>query len=274
MREGYYQKLRLLFGTRLLESHQMAEKIPIKVVIENAVLKSSRDDFDWQRVATVYIRSDEYRVMAPTKASGHALDWRDHLIVRHIGSQGYTDVTKDMFGILALRETEVELIARRNVENRPARMNPDGMHYDAFICLHGHILNSSVGGYDGKFCDKCGLQIIADCPHCKTPIRGQFVNSRVMHYTAPNFCHDCGRPYPWMEDRLKTARALLDNDDHLKLEDRERLWGLLQYVMSSPKADLAPAKRKLIEIGLGKAAQATKELVMEFMAKYAAEMSK
>ncbi len=77
-----------------------------------------------------------------------------------------------------------------------------------------------------------------------------------------------------MEDRLTTARQLLDNDDKLTLEEREELWDLLRFVMSSPKADLTPAKRKLIDIKLGKAATYTKELVIEFLVKYAAEMSK
>jgi hypothetical protein len=46
-----------------------------------------------------------------------------------------------------------------------------------------------------------------------------------------------------MEHRLQTARELLDHADKLTLEDREKLWGQLQYVMSDPKSDMAPAKR-------------------------------
>ena len=73
---------------------------------------------------------------------------------------------------------------------------------------------------------------------------------------------------------MRTARELLWHDDKLLLEDREKLWGLLQYVMSDPKADLVPAKRKLIEIGLEKAAKVTRDVVTDLVAKYAAEMSK
>jgi hypothetical protein len=74
---------------------------------------------------------------------------------------------------------------------------------------------------------------------------------------APPFCHNCGKPYPWMEDRLQTAKELLYHDDKLSLEEREKLWGLLRYVMSDPKSDLAPAKKKLFEIGIAKALPAT-----------------
>jgi hypothetical protein len=77
-----------------------------------------------------------------------------------------------------------------------------------------------------------------------------------------------------MEACLQTARDLLCNDDKLLLEEREKLWGILQYVMSDPKADLVPAKKKLFEIGIAKALPATRELLLDFMAKVSAEMMK
>lgn len=77
-----------------------------------------------------------------------------------------------------------------------------------------------------------------------------------------------------MEDRLQTAKELLYHDDKLSLDERKELWNLLQYVMSNPKSDLVMAKKKLIEINLTKAAAATRELVMDFLAKYLAEISK
>jgi len=90
----------------------------------------------------------------------------------------------------------------------------------------------------------------------------------------PKFCYKCGKPYPWMADHLQTAKELLDHDDKLTLEDREKLWGQLQYVMSNPKADLAPAKRKLFEIGIAKAVPATREFFLDLMAKLGAELMK
>ena len=77
-----------------------------------------------------------------------------------------------------------------------------------------------------------------------------------------------------MKDRLETAKELLDHDDNLSLEERKKLWNLLEYVMSDPKSDLAPAKKKLIEINVAKAAAATREFVTDLLAKYFAEMSK
>jgi hypothetical protein len=77
-----------------------------------------------------------------------------------------------------------------------------------------------------------------------------------------------------MQDRLQTARELLYHEDRLTLEEKEKLWGLLQYVMSNPKSDMAPAKRKLFEIGIEKAIPATREFFLDLMAKLGAEMMK
>lgn len=51
-------------------------------------------------------------------------------------------------------------------------------------------------------------------------------------------------------------------------------WGLLQYVMSDPKSDLVPAKKKLFEIGIAKALPATREFFLDLMVKLSAEMLK
>jgi hypothetical protein len=44
--------------------------------------------------------------------------------------------------------------------------------------------------------------------------------------------------------------------------------------MSDPKSDVAPAKRKLFEIGIAKAVPATREFFLDLMAKLGAEMLK
>ncbi|HMH05897.1 MAG TPA: hypothetical protein VK579_04365 [Terriglobales bacterium] len=44
--------------------------------------------------------------------------------------------------------------------------------------------------------------------------------------------------------------------------------------MSDPKSNLVPAKKKLIEFSLAKAHPATREFFLDFMAKFAAAMSK
>ena len=80
--------------------------------------------------------------------------------------------------------------------------------------------------------------------------------------------------YPWMQERLRTAKDLLRHADKLSPEDRDALYADLEYVMVNPKGDLAPAKRRLIDIRLDAAGQFIREAVLELMAKTAAEMMK
>lgn len=153
--------------------------------------------------------------------------------------------------------------------------------YDvAQVCLNGHVVNFFAGSqpqHNAKFCSTCGERTIVQCPQCKTQIPGHYHMLGVISFLpdfVPAFCHNCGKPYPWMEDRLQTAKELLYHDDKLSLEEREKLWGLLQYVMSDPKSDMVPAKKKLFEIGIAKAAAGTRDVLLDLLAKYAAEMSK
>ncbi len=155
--------------------------------------------------------------------------------------------------------------------------------YDAAqICVQGHVINmfaESDQGRNQEHCSSCGSLTIMGCPRCQEPIHGYHHDAystavESVPTEAPSFCHKCGKPYPWMEDRLQTAKDLLYHDDKLSLEEREKLWGLLQHVMSDPKSNLAPAKKKLFEIGIGNALPATRELLLDFMAKLGAQMMK
>ena len=74
------------------------------------------------------------------------------------------------------------------------------------------------------------------------------------------------------DDKLRSAHDLLFHDDKLTHEEHKELWNLLQYVMSSPKDDLAPEKSKPIGINIQNAAEPIKDVVTDFLA--AAEMSK
>ncbi len=252
----------------------------LKVVLENAILRGSPQEQFLQRVATVYLDSgEEYRVYAPPKATGDALEWMDHFSVHQPAEEGFGGAEVSVTGEHehSIIHQVIETLERRKLDADIWKWgeHSDARYYAAQICLRGHV-QSSDGKTDfkrGEHCPQCGDACIDACQQCKAPIRGQdlYLTSG---YVRPSFCYKCGRPYPWMEDRLQTAKELLYHDDKLSLEERDKLWGLLQYVMSDPKSDLVPAKKKLIEINLGKAAAATREFVMDLLAKYAAEMSK
>lgn len=248
-----------------------------KVVIKQAALGGSPDPHSLQHVASVYIRGKEYRVYAPHDATGSALDWTKHWAIRESVSDFFNGYSESEGGVrvLVIRLAEQELRKQQAIEPGRTGRHPDGKHGAAQICMTGHVRHCDGMPFNSEeFCYECGAKCIDACQHCKEPIRGTRSYSSPLDYQRPSFCHACGRPYPWMEDRLRTARELLYHDDHLTQEDRESLWPDLQYVMSNPKADLVPAKRKLIDIKLGKATQWVREAILDLIAKTIAEMTK
>ncbi len=253
----------------------MTDNLATKIVLEQTVLQGANYPDLLQRVATVYIDGKEYRVSAPPKAKGEALDWFPHFVVRRLVDFNAEEEIHDAFGVLALKAVKEELEKKKRDAAREWGRHPDGLHCDAQICLSGHIQQCDGTPFNSKaHCTKCGAPCIDECPRCGELIRGAEIYKPTSYYSRPQFCHGCGHPYPWMEDRLRTARELLEHDDKLSLDDRNDLWGDLQYVMSDPKADLVPAKKKLIEIKLGKATQYVREAILDLMAKTAAEVLK
>jgi hypothetical protein len=248
-----------------------------KIQIQNAVLRGLPQDWLFQRVASLYSSDGEaYYVYAPARAKGDALEWVEQFVVRQVSEsgQGENDVT-DGRKVFIINQVKVQLEKSKLSSDIWTSENNDAHYYSGQICLRGHVRSA-----DGKspvvkreYCQQCGDAVINDCPSCEAPIRGQdlYLNHK---YLRPSFCYQCGRPYPWMGDRLQTAKELLYDDDKLSLEDREKLWDLLKYVMSDPKSDLVPAKRKLIEIRLAKAGAVTRDIVTDLVAKTIAEIAK
>jgi hypothetical protein len=254
------------------------QQMTVNVVIENGILAGSDYDADAQRIATVYVDGERYHVVAPAKLRGEALKFTDHFSVRE-PSKDALDFGAE-FAVTDGRKAVIvkavaEELRRQKRNSGPVGLTPDGLYYEAQICIRGHVQSYAGTPYTpGDHCSKCGSACIDECSTCQEPIRGLAVNTKWTGFDPPSYCHGCGQAYPWMQERLQTARELLYHDDKLTLDEREKLWGLLQYVMSNPESDLVPAKKKLFQIGLAKALPATRDLLLDFMAKLGAEMLK
>jgi hypothetical protein len=231
-----------------------------KVVIENAILRGSQDR-SVQILARVYSDGgEEFRVIVPEKATGDPLDWLPQFHVRTLGKElfaGEEIVTNGRSRSITQR-VEASLKQRKlDADIWNWGEHPDGRFYGAQICLRGHVQRSD-GKTDfkrGEHCPSCGDACIDACQQCNAPIRGSGVYESPLDYERPSFCYNCGRPYPWMEDRLQTAKELLNLDDKLSLEEREKLWGLLQCVMTDPKSDMVPTKKSSSRLALAKRRQ-------------------
>lgn len=108
-------------------------------------------------------------------------------------------------------------------------------YYTAQICLNGHCINSyhefmssnpyfsQKGTSDNKFCEKCGEANIIECPVCKKPIRGSSSGSVVIPYSTPNYCYNCGKPFPWLERKMKAAIEMVELEETLSSEEINNL---------------------------------------------------
>src|SRR5437867_712003 len=117
----------------------MLGPLETKVVLRQPVLKGSSQSGALQRVATVYIDGTEYRVYAPSEATGNALDWCEHFSVRQLDGANSEVEVRDVHGILALKSVRDELQNIKREDVRAKGMHPDGKHCAAQICLHGHV---------------------------------------------------------------------------------------------------------------------------------------
>src|SRR5450759_2909448 len=80
------------------------------------------------------------------------------------------------------------------------------------------------------FGGKCGAPTIMACEHCGAAIRGYYHKAGSLgsvDIDRPAFCLKCGEPYPWTDAALEAARAMADELDRLKPDEREALKGSL-----------------------------------------------
>ena len=103
-----------------------------------------------------------------------------------------------------------------------------GYYAQAAICKNGHVETEDTSFYSGgRFCKKCGEEIINSCPNCGTAIQGEYYEPGVigiLPYTPPSYCHNCGKPYPWTMARIEAAKMLI--------EDTDELWGYLREIQT------------------------------------------
>jgi hypothetical protein len=134
----------------------------------------------------------------------------------------------------------------------------EGRFTTAAICRHGHVITADIerfGEKVTKFCSQCGAEVGVICRECQTPIHGHYVPPGVPGvggaFTAPAYCHDCGKPYPWTTEKISAAKDLADEVEGLTPEDRTKLKSALDDITTGgPKAEASAARIKRL---LGKA---------------------
>lgn len=101
--------------------------------------------------------------------------------------------------------------------------------------------------HNRNFCERCGAETITICESCKVEIHGYYIVQAVIfsrsEFKIPYFCHNCGKPYPWTETKIKIAQERIKELEDVSSEDREILNQNIQNIaVDNPKTELATMK--------------------------------
>jgi hypothetical protein len=120
------------------------------------------------------------------------------------------------------------------------------------------------------FCTQCGAANISACQHCQTPMGYEYLGDR------HSYCGACGKPFPWTETALTTAREYTDELEELSSEDRTILKATFtDLAVDSPKTEIAASRFKRILRKLAPdAAETIRKTIVEIASETAVKLLK
>lgn len=150
------------------------------------------------------------------------------------------------------------------------------IQYAQSVCLNGHQASDNVswGVQTTGFCDKCGTKLISICPSCKNPIPGSidpndynsdvFILSGPTVTPVPKYCNSCGKPYPWTQSAIDSAKELIEMSE-LDSTDKESFnESIPDLLVDTPKTKLAITKFKIYTSKIGSGiADGLKEVLVD-----------
>lgn len=149
----------------------------------------------------------------------------------------------------------------------------EGYYTTAEVCPNGHHTTASAEtspALRSNFCPEWGEATFTNCKDCGGQIRGDYHVPGVVgfwEWSPPNYCHQCGEPYPWTTRRLATAKAMADEIDRLTPQDREILkQSLPELGRDSPRTDLAVTRYSKLREKMGKTAASAFDKVVGALA--------
>lgn len=113
---------------------------------------------------------------------------------------------------------------------------PTEKYYPGYICENGHEQMNESNNY----CPDCGAKIFNRCEHCDDVIKRGYNDGEPIFanpynpdelsgyehfqipfddFKVPNYCHNCGEPYPWTEKFLREYKEILE----LQTEDMDKI---------------------------------------------------
>ena len=146
------------------------------------------------------------------------------------------------------------------------------------VCENGHQITAMYERNPERhqeYCDKCGSKTMTKCLQCNVEIRGYYHVPGV--YVAggtavPSHCFNCGKPYPWTENKIVTAIQMFAEFGNLDAEEKKTIDEDIKNIAKDiPQAELSARRIKRI---WAKGTKIAYSVLMEFASKTAAEVLK
>lgn len=120
-------------------------------------------------------------------------------------------------------------------------------YHQALVCLNGHLINEDADvnpAKNCKACPKCGADTLSECSACGKSIRGAYWESNGYFIESDccrlaNFCHACGKPYPWTERKQEALKELLNEVIEQEAERLKLVESIPDIITETPRSDLA-----------------------------------
>ncbi len=150
----------------------------------------------------------------------------------------------------------------------------------AQVCRSGHLVLSSLQRFPQfrkSFCEDCGAPTIDQCQTCGWPIAGLGPNSWMGGggpFKPPNYCGECGSPFPWTATALAAAKEYTDDLDQLSLEEKDALKSTFADLTSdTARTPLAASRFKKVTNKIGPVASSILQKIIETVLTDAAKKS-
>lgn len=147
-------------------------------------------------------------------------------------------------------------------------------YHTAQICLNGHAIDC-YSANEEKFCSKCGAETIQKCPNCNEIIRGKVRDAGFVDctkYITPDYCYNCGKPYPWTQSKLEAMKELIEFDEELSSEEKSYMSENIQNLtIDTPKTKVVATKFGMF---LRKAGSFTGNAIRDILVDIASEAAK
>ena len=157
------------------------------------------------------------------------------------------------------------------------------------VCENGHQITGCYKGdkladiLNGKkkpmeFCQKCGAATMVACSSCDNEIQGDKLKDNygtwdtIKRATVPSYCRNCGKPYPWTDNKIVTAIQMFAEFGNLDEEEKETIEQDINNIAKDiPQSELSAMRIKRL---WDKYSPIARNLIMEFASKTAAEILK